>query len=202
MPQILVKLSCILLLIGAAALGQPVILPGGVVNAASNVPDGPANFGIAQGPVFLVNGSGLATPVNLFQTATFPLPAVQGLNGTSVQVNYAGGTVNAIMLYESATNLASVLPSSAPLGTASVAVTYNGQLSAPSTTGFGPGYIINVNSKTDKVLNRVTHAAAPGQAAALVGTGLGVVRGGETQGAYPGNVIQALDIQMYVRVAG
>ena len=71
--------------------------------------------------------------MNLFQTTTFPLPAAQGLNGTSVQVNYAGGTVNAIMLYESATSVAAILPSTSPLGTASVTVTHNGQVSAPST---------------------------------------------------------------------
>jgi uncharacterized protein (TIGR03437 family) len=217
MPQILVKFSCILLLVGAAATAQPVIQPGGVVNAASNVPDGLPNSGIAQGSIFLVNGSGLGddnpTPMNLLQNTTFPLPTSQGLNGTSVQVNYAGGTVNAIMLYESATSVAAILPSTAPIGTASVTVTYNGQVSAVSTihvvqrafgvfsinqTGVGPGYILNVDSSGNAVLNRVTHTAAPGQAAALVGTGLGAVRGDETQATYPGDVIQALDLQIFV----
>jgi uncharacterized protein (TIGR03437 family) len=109
--------------------------------------------------------------------------------------------------------LAAILPSNAPLGPASVTVTYNGQASAASSmhvvqrafgvfsinqTGNGPGYVINVNSNTDTVLNRVTHAAAPGQYAALVGTGLGAVKGDETQATYTGNVIQALDLQIYI----
>ena len=217
MPQTLVKLSCILFLFGAAATAQPVIQLGGVVNAANNVPDGLPNSGIAPGSIFLVNGSGLGddnpNPLNLYQNTTFPLPAAQGLNGTSVQVRYASGAVNAILLYESATVVAAILPSSVALGTASVTVTYNGQTSAPSTihvvqrafgvfsinqTGAGPGYIINVNSNTDTVLNRVTHAAAPGQYAALIGTGLGAVRGDETQATYPGNVIQAFELQIYI----
>ena len=97
MPQIPVKLSCILLLIGAAATAQPVIQPGGVVNAASNVPDGLPNSGIAPGAIFLVNGTGLGddnpTPMNLLQNTTFPLPSSQGLNGTSVQVNSLGSSL-------------------------------------------------------------------------------------------------------------
>src|SRR5712691_818766 len=111
--------------------------------------------------------------MNLFQNTTFPLLSSEGLNGTSVQVSYAGGTINAILLYESATTVAAILPSTVPLGTASVTVTYNGQTSARSTihvlqrafgvfsinqTGTGPGYVVNVNSETDAVLNRVTHA--------------------------------------------
>jgi uncharacterized protein (TIGR03437 family) len=217
MPQTLVKLSCILLLVSAAATAQPVIQPGGVVNAASNVPDGLPNSGIAQGSIFLVNGSGLGddnpSPMNLFQNTAFPLPSSEGLNGTSVQVNYARGAITAILLYESATTVAAILPSTVPLGAASVTVTYNGQTSAASPihvvqrafgvfsinqTGNGPGYIVNVNSDEDTVLNRVTHAAAPGQNAALVGTGLGGVSGDETQATYPGNVIQALDLQIYI----
>ena len=127
MPQTLVTLSCILLLVSAAT-AQPVIRPWGVVNAASNVPDGLPNSGIAQGSIFLVNGSGLGddnpTPMNLFQNTTFPLPSSEGLNGTSVQVNYARGAITAILLYESATTVAAILPSTVPLGTASVTVTW------------------------------------------------------------------------------
>jgi uncharacterized protein (TIGR03437 family) len=217
MPQIPVKLSCILLLVGAAATAQPVIQPGGVVNAASNVPDGLPNSGIAQGSIFVVKGSGLGDdnpePMNLLLRTTFPLPTAQGLNGSSVQVNAGGAKVNAIMLYESATMLAAILPSPTPLGPASVTVTYNGQSSAPAAihivlrafgvfsinqTGVGPGYIFNVNSSTDLVLNRVTHSAQPGQTVILLGTGLGPVRGDETQGILPGNMFQALGAQVFV----
>jgi uncharacterized protein (TIGR03437 family) len=217
MSRILVKLSCILLLVGAAATAQPVIQPGGVVNAASNAPDGLPNSGIAPGSIFLVKGSGLGddnpTPMNLLQTTTFPLPASQGLNGTSVQVKSGGSSIDAIMLYESATTVAAILPSSAPLGAASVTVTYNGQSSAPATvhvlqrafglfslnqTGNGPGAIQNANPPTDLVVNRVTHAAQPGQTVVLYGTGLGAVSGDETQKTFPGNAAQQLGLQIFV----
>jgi uncharacterized protein (TIGR03437 family) len=217
MPQILVKLPCILLFVGIAATAQPVIQPGGVVNAASNVPDGMPNSGIAPGSIFLVKGSGLGddnpAPMSLLQTTTFPLPTSQGLNGTSIQVNTSGGTINAIMLYESATTVAAILPSNTPLGAASVTVTYNGQSSAPATvhvlqrafglfslnqTGNGPGAIQNVNSPTDLVVNRVTHAAQPGQTVVLYGTGLGAVSGDETQGTFAGNIAQQLGLQIFV----
>src|SRR5262249_12951455 len=153
------------------------------------------------------------TPLSLLQDASFPLPTAQGMNGTSVQVKFGGTSIDAIMLYESATTVAAILPSSAPTGTAAVTVTYNGQSSAPAIVhvrqrafglfslnqnGNGPGAIYNINSPTDAVVNRVTHAAQPGQTIALFGTGLGAVLGDETQQTFPGNIAEQLGLQILV----
>ena len=98
----------------------------GVENAASNIPPGLPNAGIAQGAIFSVYGSGLG-PANL---ATAPA-AFQSttLSGTSVAVTVGSTTVNALMYYTSDGQVAALLPSSTPTGAGSVTVTYNGQTS-------------------------------------------------------------------------
>ncbi len=135
MPQNPIQLSCFLLLTAAMATAQPIIQSNGVVNAASNAPSGLPNSGIAQGSIFLINGTGLGAanpaPMNLLQTTTFPLSTL-GLNGTTVQVNGGGPVFLAIPLYESPTQVAAILPSSTPIGSALVTVTYNGQSSVAS----------------------------------------------------------------------
>jgi uncharacterized protein (TIGR03437 family) len=213
----LLKVSSILLLAAALAMAQPVITPAGVVNAAGQVPSGLSNAGVALGSVFLINGSGLgadnSTPMNLLQNTTFPLPASQGLNGTTVQIktNISSGYV--ILLYESSTQIAALMPSNTPFGSATVTVTYNGQTSAPAAvmvvqkkfdvfatdgTGLGPGYIVNYNSSSDQVANRLSRPAKPGQTVYLIGTGLGAVRGDETQSTFPGDMPGlVLDLEIY-----
>jgi uncharacterized protein (TIGR03437 family) len=212
------EVSSIVLLATALAMAQPVITPSGVVNAAGAIPGGLPNTGIALGSIFLINGSGLGadnpTPMNLLQNTTFPLPSSQGLNGTTVQIKTNISSGYAILLYESATQIAAIMPSNTPYGQAAVTVTYNGQTSASAAimvvqkqfdvfttngSGGGPGYIVNVNSNTDQVTNRVSRPARPGQLVYLVGTGLGAVRGDETQGTFQGDMPGlVLDLQIYV----
>jgi uncharacterized protein (TIGR03437 family) len=214
---IILKVFSILPRASLFAVAQPVINPWGVVNAASNSPGALPNSGVAQGSIFLVNGSNLGadnqTPLDLLQTTIFPLPTSQGLNGTTVQVTSGGVSTYAILLYESATQVAAILPSKTPIGPASVTVTYNGQTSGPAPiqvvqrafsiftrngSGSGPGDILNLTSNTTSVGNRVTHSAQPGQSAVLVGTGLGPVLGEETQQTVSGNQLQLLTLQVFV----
>src|SRR3990172_10846387 len=105
---------------------QPSIAADGIRNGASYALSGMPNAGIAQGSIFVIFGSNLG-PASLVQVSSFPLPTFEGLAGTSVKVSVGGTTVDAIMLYTVATQVAAVLPSSTPLGTGTVTVTYNGQ---------------------------------------------------------------------------
>lgn len=100
-----------------------------VMNAASGNVQALPNGGIAEGAVFTIAGFGLG-PASL---AVAPNPFTStSLLGTSVNVTVKGTTVAALMYYTSAGQIAGLLPSSTPVGTGTVAVTYNGATSAPA----------------------------------------------------------------------
>jgi trimeric autotransporter adhesin len=193
------------------AFAQPVIASLGVRNGASYALPGLPNSSIAQGWLFIVFGQNLG-PAKIVQVAAYPLPTSQGLSGTSIQVTVNGTTVDAIMLYTLATQVAAVLPSTTPIGTGTIMVTYNGQSSAaaPITvvrssfgifavnqSGTGPGVLQNVNSESDRPPNSPTQSAQPGQVIILWGTGLGPVTGIETGGPLPGDM-PSLDVHVWV----
>ena len=58
-----------------------------VVNAASNLPPGLPNGGIAQGALMILYGTGLG-PATLVSISAYPLPIT--LAGTSVRLTIAG----------------------------------------------------------------------------------------------------------------
>lgn len=206
------KKTLILLVMGAAAaLAQPVVGEGGVLNAASYTLTGLPNQGIAQGSFFVVFGTNLG-PAALAQAA-LPLPGAAGLAGTSVKVTVGGTSVDAFMVYTSAGQIAAILPSNTPAGNGSLTVSYNGQTSKPvsvkivktafgiftaNAAGSGPAIVQNFNSATDQPLNSFLSPAKPGQAAVLLGTGLGPVSGNEAAGPLSG----ALDVDTQVLVGG
>jgi len=175
-----------MLLIGTAA-AQPKV--GGIVNAASYIQPGLPNYGIAQGSIFVVFGSNMG-PAQLAQ-AGFPLPSAAGLAGTSVQIMVSGVTVNAFMIYTSATQLAAILPSNTPTGAGTLTVTFNGQKSDPvpiqvvasafgvftlNQAGSGPAIVQNfVAGATALPINGLAESATPNQTLILYGTGLGKV---------------------------
>ena len=103
----------------------------GVANAAANIP---FNYPVAQGAIFVIYGTGrapkLAVAPSPFQSTT--------LSGTSVSVIVGGTTVNALIYYTSATQVAALLPSNSATGSGSWTVTYNSQTSAAFTHGVGP----------------------------------------------------------------
>ena len=154
-----------------------------VQNNYSYISPGLPNYGIAPGSLFIIKGSNLAsntTPV--LQSSAGGLPAT--LNGASISVTVGGTTVTPAIYYTSAAQIAAVLPSSTPVGTGTITVTYNGQTSAAaqiivvaSALGFGSYYGNGggLALATDANYNLFTNSssAAPGQAIVLWGSGVG-----------------------------
>ena len=95
-------------------------------------PDMP-NYGIAQGSIFDIFGSGLATSTSDLQSV--PLPTV--LNGTSVSITVNGITTHAILYFVSPNQIAAILPSATPVGTGQITVTAGG--ASASCTSNSPG---------------------------------------------------------------
>jgi len=179
----------------APLAAQPVINTGGAVNAASYSPAGLPNSAIAQGSIFIVFGQKLG-PASIQYTG-FPLQTT--LAGTSAKVTVNGTTVSPLMIYTLASQVAMLMPSSTPVGSGTITITYSGQTSAPvalqvaatnfgifavNTAGSGPAVVTDANNGYISL----THAASPGQVLVLWGTGLGKISADETQPPPQGNV--------------
>ena len=176
-----------------------------VENSATNVPAGLPNSGIAQGSLFVVKGKNLG-PAAVIVANSFPLQTTLG--GTSVTVTVSGTTVNAIMYYSLASQVAAILPSSTPVGDGTLTVTYNGgSATAPievvqnnigiftvSQSGTGDA-IAFLNA--DNGLITPTHAANPSDVIVFWGTGLGPVTSDETQPAVQTNMTD-IPLQVYI----
>ena len=177
------------LIVSAAAplVAQPVIRPKGIVNAAAFQPVGVPGGAIARGSMFSIFGSGLG-PAAGVQVSSFPLPAQ--LAGVSVKITQGSTSVDAFPAFVIGGQLNVIMPSNAPLGLASVKVTFNGQSSNPArvlivnnnpglftSTGFGigPGSIQNFVSSDVQPLNSPLRSAQPGQFVTLWATGLGPI---------------------------
>jgi len=85
---------------------QPVITPGGVVNAASYSAVGLPNSAIAQGSIFIVFGKNLG-PATI---ATWSFPLSTTMAGTSATVTVNGTTVSPLMIYTVAGQVAMLMP--------------------------------------------------------------------------------------------
>jgi uncharacterized protein (TIGR03437 family) len=103
-------------LLAAVASAQPVLNQGGVINAASYGLDGMPNGGVAQGSMFLIYGSKMGPATLVLATP----PLQKSLSGTSVKVTSGGITVDAYIYYTFAGLVAAVLPSTTPVGTATL----------------------------------------------------------------------------------
>ena len=173
-----------------------------VTNAASNITAGLPNAGIAQGAIFTIFGSNLGPGTisiaqNAFQSTT--------LSGTSIGVTVNGTTVAPLLYYTSATQVSALLPSNTPLGTGTIAVTYNGQVGlaapisvvannfgifTPTSDGQGVGIVTNADYSLVSVMKAANcggpyttcGAANPGDTLVLWGTGLGPVNGSDAAG--------------------
>lgn len=185
------------------ATGQPSVAS--VANAASNAFPGLPNAPIAQGAMFVVYGTGMG-PDALVQAGGFPLSV--GLGGTSARVVVSGSPVDAVMIYTSGKQIAAVLPSTTPVGTGTIAVTYNGQTgaSAPITVVAGNFGIFTVNQAgsgsgivtyPDYALVSFDKAANPAETLLIWGTGLGPVKGDEATGPLPGN-LAGVPVEVFV----
>ena len=168
------------------ASAQPTITSIG--SSATYLPPGLPNSGIAQGSIFVIFGSNMG-PATLVQVQSYPVPTQ--LSGTSVTVTVGGTAVKALMVYTSAGQIAALLPSTTPLGTGTVTVTYNSQTSASipltvvasnfgiytlSQDGTGPAVVTTPGFQ----VITLTSTAKPGDTLVLWGTGLGPYSGDET----------------------
>jgi uncharacterized protein (TIGR03437 family) len=139
-----------LLCLASVGLQAQTIDSAGPVNAASYIPAGLPNSGVARGAIFIVKGTGLCAN-GFTKVARLPLPAAEGLNGTVVQVTSGGSTLAAYMIYvyggltdadgNTFDQIAALLPSITPQGAGTLSIRYNGRIvSAPITIlGHGPG---------------------------------------------------------------
>lgn len=167
------------------ASAQPQINEGGVLNAASYRLPGLPGSGIAQGSIFVIFGQNLG-PASLVQVQQWPLPT--NLAGTEVLVTANGVTQNCYLLYTLSTQVAALLPSSVPVGPATIQVRYNGQLSnsvqievvahafgifSRNQQGFGPAIVQNYIDPMTLPVNGIGTPAHPGQTVIIWGTGLG-----------------------------
>src|SRR5437764_2685911 len=115
----------ILIFAAITVSAQPRIAADGVRNGASYAPAGFLDSGIAQGSLFVIQGDGLGP--DQLQIAGLPLPTA--LAGVSVTVTASDGPHAAYIYYVSARAVAALLPSGTPLGSATVAVSYQGKSS-------------------------------------------------------------------------
>jgi uncharacterized protein (TIGR03437 family) len=196
------RFAAAILGMATAALAQPVVT--GVANVASFALSPLPHSGIAQGSMFTVFGSGLG-PASIQIVNSFPLSTTMG--GTSIRVTSGGTTVNALMIFTVASQVAAILPSNTPTGDASLTVSLNNQTSASfpfrvvrssfgtfalNQAGSGPGIVTDANF----VPNTLVQSANPRDVMILWGTGLGPVAGDEAAGPLPGEL--AVDTRVLV----
>jgi uncharacterized protein (TIGR03437 family) len=175
-----------------AASGRNAPMITAIENAATNIPPGLPNAAIAQGALFVVKGMNLG-PANLVVATAFPLAT--SIGGTSIQITVGGTTVDAIMYYSLAGQVAAILPSRTPVGTGTLVATYNGMVSATTPIVVVAGNIgvftLNTTGSGDAVAtlpatNTVvspSNAPNPGEIVTIWATGLGPVAGDESQPA-------------------
>jgi uncharacterized protein (TIGR03437 family) len=222
----LLKVTPLLILGMGIAAGQPSI--SSVFNGASNVLQGLPNSGIAQGSIFVVQGTGLGPSTSAIAQNPFQSTS---LDQTSVSVTVGSTTVNALMYYTSAAQLTALLPSNTPTGAGSMIVSYQGSASAAfavqivannigiftiSQDGQGvaiatypdyslvsavPGTGTLADTCTGAQLCPYTYtgAAHPGDVITLWATGLGPVSGNESAGAGLG---QSINVALTLWIGG
>jgi uncharacterized protein (TIGR03437 family) len=193
----------LLALAAGSAFAQPSVVL--IVNAASSVRPGLPNAGIAEGAIFSIYGSNLG-PTTGVPATSFPLKT--DFQGTSVKVTVGGTTTNAIIFYTRADQVNAGLPSSTPVGTGTLTVTFNGQTSAPApitvvrnnigmftvnSQGSGDGIVTHA----DYSLVTPSSAANPSEIVILWATGLGPVTFDET-GAAPGGDLTNVPLEVFI----
>jgi len=153
-----------------------------VQNNYSYILPGAPNYGIAPGTLFIVVGTGMAIPGSaaILQNPKNALP--QTLNGATVSVTVNGITVQPAFYYAIPTQLGLVLPSTTPVGTGTITVSYGGQTSAPAPMkvvdhafgfDFYGGSLAAITDNSDGHLITTAVSAKPGEQIQLWGSGDG-----------------------------
>jgi uncharacterized protein (TIGR03437 family) len=195
---------------GATVLLSPPVIPPillqSAVNYFSNAPPGMPSAGIAQGSRMALSGQNIGPAVEADADSTLTTE----LGGVTVQIQ-SGDVTTAALLVAAANDFVSVLvPSTTPLGDATVTITYKGRTTAPmpitivpvapgirtlNGQGNGPAKAYNVppeivelTEAAIQIPNALNQAAKPGQLMIVQGTGLGATTADETQ-----NALQEMD---------
>ncbi|HTW65002.1 MAG TPA: hypothetical protein VME17_10320 [Bryobacteraceae bacterium] len=170
-----------------ASAQQPAITY--ISNSATYLPPGLPDSALAQGSIVEIFGTNIG-PTTAAAAQSFPL--LQSLSGTSVTFTVNGTSTQALMLFTLASQIAAVLPSSTPVGTGTVTVTYNSQTSntlpiSVVASNFGM-YTLGQNGTGPAVITTpsykvvtLTSPAKPGDTLVLWGTGLGPYSGNEAE---------------------
>jgi uncharacterized protein (TIGR03437 family) len=168
---------------GTATLGAaagPTIAS--VLNNYSNILPNAPNYGMAPGTLITIYGSSLAAPGS---QAVLPSPGSTlplTLNGSSVSVKVNGTTVQPAFYYAIPGQLGVVLPSSTPVGTGTITVSYGGQTSAAvpikvvaSAFGFDywGGALAAATDNGDGHLITTSNSAYPAEVIVFWGAGVG-----------------------------
>lgn len=188
---------------GAAVLLDPPILPpisaDAVFNLLSRAPQGLPNAAIAQGSQLVIEGKNIGPAPSA--RGQFPLPTELG--GVSVQIQSGDIATKALMDRASPGSITCVVPSTTPLGDATLTVTFMGRTTAPlpitivrtsvgigarNATGYGPSVAWNVppdipirlDESILQIPNTLNQSAKPGQTMVIQATGLGPVAVDET----------------------
>jgi uncharacterized protein (TIGR03437 family) len=172
---------------GGTALAQAPSV-GGLLNNYSFVLPGLPNYGIAQGSIFDIFGTNLASTTTPLQNP----PLQTTLDGVAINVTVNGTTTQPLIYFLSAGQIAAILPSATPVGTGTITVTTSagtsptfpiqvvqsafGLLTANSGSGPARGY----DASNAYAAMSYTAAANPGDILELWGTGLGPVQGDAT----------------------
>jgi uncharacterized protein (TIGR03437 family) len=177
-----------------------------VVNSASNAVSGLPNAGVAPGSIIVVYGVALGPLSLVVAPPSYPWPS--NLKGTSVVVTVGAQSFTVLLYYASSTQIAGLLPSGVPPGTANLIVSYNGQIanSYPITVvanNFGT-YTVAQNGAGAGIVTFSDYssvspakAANPGETLTIWGTGLGAVSGNEAAGPLPGDMPN-IPVQVWV----
>jgi len=192
------SLMALMLLAAGSGAAAPEISSSGVVNAAGFMPPPRPGSAIAQGSIFSIFGTGLGPDPGV--AAPEP-PLLSSLAGVSVRVFHpAGDSVDAFLLYASASQINAVMPSGTPAGLNFLSVTFAGEsspavpikvvhssfgiftrgLAAPAGSSLpGPRFAIvqNVTGSGELQLNGPESPAIPGQTITVWGSGLGPAAG-------------------------
>ncbi len=194
---------------GASVLLSPPVIPPISADAAfnyhSHAPPGMPNAGIAQGSKIGISGKNIGPAVGVGSPPNSPLQS--DLSGASIQIQSGDVSTAVLMVFAWNSLVAGVVPSTTPLGPATVTVTYNGRSTAPipitivqTSVGIrtnndqGSGLARALNANADTILNGDTFpqvatlprnalnlSAKPGQLMVVQATGLGPASIDETQ---------------------
>ncbi|MGB7761918.1 MAG: hypothetical protein WBL61_18940 [Bryobacteraceae bacterium] len=168
---------------GTATLGGPAAPQITMVqnNYSYILPNAP-NYGIAPGTLVIILGSALAAPGSqaVLQNPADTLPNT--LNGASVSLTVNGTTVHPVFYYAIPTVLGVVIPSSTPVGTGTITVSYNNVNSAPfpikivahafGFDNYGGGLAAVTDNTTGKLIT-TGNSAKPGENIVFWGAGDG-----------------------------